>query len=64
MLRQPDEGYKTSFKGYAEPEVVTAHCFQDGGKKIFQTSAEKIRAKDWHDEAKEVAARMLLCACP
>ena len=64
VVAQTDRGYETSFKGCAESEVVTADCFRDGGEKTFQTSAEKIRAKDWHDEAKEVAARMLLCAWP
>ena len=61
VLGQTDEGYETSFKGYPEPEVVTADCFRDGGEKTFQTSAEKIRAKDWHDEAKKVAARTVYC---
>jgi len=47
------------FKGYAEPEVVNEDCFRDGGEKVFDGSAQVLRAKDWHEEAKKVAARML-----
>lgn len=59
VVAQTDEGYATIFKGYAEPEVVSEDCFRDGGEKVFDGSAQVLRAKDWHEEAKKVAARML-----
>ena len=69
MVGQTDEGYKTEFKGYAEPEVVDEDCFRDGGEKVFDASAQALRAKDWHKEAELVrscaqpAARLTLFVC-
>ena len=56
VVGQTDAGYETGFKGYAEPEVVNEDCFRDGGEKVFDGSAQVLRAKDWHEEAKKVAA--------
>ena len=61
VVGQTDAGYATMFKGYDEPEFVTADCFRDGGEKVFDGSAQVIRAKDWHEEAKKVAARTVYC---
>lgn len=62
MVGQTDGGFETKFKGYPEPECVALDCFRDGGEKVFDGSAQVLRANDWHAEAKKVAARMLQCA--
>jgi hypothetical protein len=45
VVGQTNEGYKTEFKGYAEPEVVDEDCFRDGGEKVFDASAQALGTK-------------------
>ena len=59
MVAQTTACYATMSKGYGEAEVVDEDCFRDGGEKIFDASAQVLRANDWHEEAKKVAARIL-----